>query len=736
MAAPSTKSPKSYVEKGPIFKEEQFYVEREADKQLPQLLLDGEFCYVLGPRQIGKSSLRQRVARKLQAEHDIHCVHIDLTGVGRHEVTLDEWLYSVGSEVVKALGLSCVPFGSQEQGAGTSIASWLNWLRVEVLAKTPQPIVIFLDEIDMLLDISFSMDFFAAVRSMYQSREQHAEYRRLTFCLLGVAAPSDLCRDPARTPFNIAHIINLPDFTLEEARVFESGLVGLAASPSDVLAQVMAWSGGHPAFTQLLCKEITHHPKNWIDPGALVESLVRRKIVGLSQPHWLLAPIGRAFDPKYVNSSSRPMLMLYSRLLRDERVALSLTDELHLRLQLVGLCGRRSDRQGVCLVVRNRIVATAFDQEWVTQHVARLEIDVPFSEWKRNGRRPDFLLRGPNLRQAKQQAEQHYSQMGPEILHFLILSQEQEYQRDQKWTRGLRVGAALAVIAVGALLLWIQYRLNQRELAANQQELRGILQSMSTREKERKFFLEQHDKMREQLRNLEQKQQEINKSLLADCEKGLTRVCELEPSSRKSIMDRFVAEEKRRLALLDQIRGQINEAERSLEVSVEQAPKLQQNLASGTGTGVPGGPEPLKQLQEINVQISLAFEKVRAANYELEGLMKTSPQDIFSADRPLPDRTVATDEIAKRAERLLLENRYREAVDVAKQSSTPIPAHRIIGTAACYTQNLGLLRKALSKTNDNGRKVIAMACRQEKIEVSCNKEQCKITVRQQTKQPH
>src|SRR5207244_2234786 len=58
-----------------------FYVRRPADEELPAALLRGEYCYVVAPRQIGKSSLRVQAERRLTAQ-GIRCVSIDLTRIG------------------------------------------------------------------------------------------------------------------------------------------------------------------------------------------------------------------------------------------------------------------------------------------------------------------------------------------------------------------------------------------------------------------------------------------------------------------------------------------------------------------------------------------------------------------------------------------------------------------------------------------------------------------------------
>ena len=87
-------------------------------------------------------------------------------------------------------------------------------------------LVIFIDEIDAVRSLPFSTDeFFAAIRECYNRRTEDPEFERLTFCLLGVATPSDLIRDTRMTPFNIGRRIELTDFTEAEAAPLRSGLV-------------------------------------------------------------------------------------------------------------------------------------------------------------------------------------------------------------------------------------------------------------------------------------------------------------------------------------------------------------------------------------------------------------------------------------------------------------------------------------------------------------------------------
>jgi hypothetical protein len=108
-------------------------------------------------------------------------------------------------------------------------------------------IVMFVDEIDAVRSLPFSTDeFFAAIRELYNRHTEEAEVERLTFCLLGVASPSDLIRDTRTTPFNIGQRIELNDFTDDEAEPLSKGLGREDKTAAKLLKRILYWTGGHP----------------------------------------------------------------------------------------------------------------------------------------------------------------------------------------------------------------------------------------------------------------------------------------------------------------------------------------------------------------------------------------------------------------------------------------------------------------------------------------------------------
>jgi hypothetical protein len=224
------------------------YVERAADKELLEHVRESRFCYILTTRQIGKSSLMVRTAERLVAEGTRAAI-VDLTGIGsdQHSVTTDQWYYGIATTILNQLDLDeDLDAWWDRQGKLTPLQRFVRFLREVVLSQTSEPVVIFVDEIDSTLDLSFSSDFFAAIRACYNGRARDSELGRLTFVLVGAAEPTDLIADPRRTPFNIGTRIELPDFRRDEAELLAKGLSDGSAGREQALDRVFFWTDGHP----------------------------------------------------------------------------------------------------------------------------------------------------------------------------------------------------------------------------------------------------------------------------------------------------------------------------------------------------------------------------------------------------------------------------------------------------------------------------------------------------------
>ena len=261
MKTPGTEiihSPESiYTLGGAVQAGEGVYIERGADQELLDHCLDNTFAYVLTARQMGKSSLMERTSLKLR-EQGVHTALIDLNGLDKASLESPEvWYLDFISIFTEFVPVSFDTYDWwQEHGSKGLVRRFKDFFQSVLLEEVTGQIVVFVDEIDATYDLPFADDFFAAVRSMHEKRALESIFDRISFVLIGVATPSELIKDPRRTPFNIGQSVELSDFTLAEAFPFTGGWNMEAEQAKKVLEWGMKWTGGHPNLTQKLCHAI------------------------------------------------------------------------------------------------------------------------------------------------------------------------------------------------------------------------------------------------------------------------------------------------------------------------------------------------------------------------------------------------------------------------------------------------------------------------------------------------
>src|SRR5205085_6321119 len=134
---------------GTIDDQEPIYVIRSADYILLNCILEGQFCYVLTARQMGKSSLMIRTARELR-DRGTRLAIVDLTTIGT--VSISEWYLGLLSRIAWGLQLDTdiQAFWRMHENFGPH-QRFIDFLRDVVLHEIPGKIAIFIDEIDSTL---------------------------------------------------------------------------------------------------------------------------------------------------------------------------------------------------------------------------------------------------------------------------------------------------------------------------------------------------------------------------------------------------------------------------------------------------------------------------------------------------------------------------------------------------------------------------------------------------------
>jgi predicted ATPase/class 3 adenylate cyclase len=396
-----------YVSGGTLRPDAPSYVERQADRDLSEGLRRGEFCYVLTSRQMGKSSLMVRTAQGLKRS-GAAVVVLDLTAVGQN-LTPEQWYGGMLNRLGNQLGLEdeLEAFWWEHEWL-SPVQRFFTAIRNVVLTaiqaepdSEPVPgtgsnparkqLVIFVDEIDVTRSLPFSTDeFFGAIRECCNRRTAESAFNGLTFCLLGVATPSELMRDARRTPFNIGRRIELSDFTSEEARPLARGLDAFDLPHAErLLERILYWTAGHPYLTQRLCQSVADAvaagPETFTDQGAgesfpvVISS--QAKIDHFCEQRFLSAR-ARETDDNLIFVRERILrdkgdivgrLRLYGEIIAGKPVLDQAEDPLVAGLRLSGLI---QVAQGL-LYSRNRIYGQVYNLNWVVEklEMQRLKAD-------------------------------------------------------------------------------------------------------------------------------------------------------------------------------------------------------------------------------------------------------------------------------------------------------------------------------------------------------------------------
>ena len=377
------------------------YVVRRADRELLNCLLEGNFCFVLNCRQMGKSSLMVKTADKLR-DKNVSCAFSDLSVLGIADVSSEQWYKSFAYQLLESLDLDEIDLDTwwEKHNSLTAINCLELFLEKIILTQLSENVVIFVDEIDSVIRLPFKDDFFALIRGFYNKRTVKSEYKRLTFCLLGVATPPDLIEDKVRTPFNIGYPIELSGFTLEEAKgALIPGFPSSLAQPEAILKEVIKWTGGQPFLTQKLCLLVARHSNNTTpNVGEIVRQYIVVNWESQDYPQHFKTISDRLLDNSHYTLK---LLELYRQILQQEKI---IADDslVQNKLRISGLVNKENNY----LTVYNPIYKQIFSLGWVQEQLDNIR---PYSSqinrWLVSNFSDESLLNEKSLMEALEWAE-------------------------------------------------------------------------------------------------------------------------------------------------------------------------------------------------------------------------------------------------------------------------------------------------------------------------------------------
>ncbi|HBB36183.1 MAG TPA: hypothetical protein DDZ80_13285 [Cyanobacteria bacterium UBA8803] len=677
------------------------YVVRTADEELYKLLRSGEFCYVLNSRQMGKSSLRVQTMKRLQKD-GLACASVDITELGTQQVTPEKWYGGLTKTLVNRLGLEgkfSFRNWRDEHKDIPPVQFFREFIEEVLLIQIAQPIVIFIDEIDSVLQLSFKDDFFALIRACFNNRAENAAYKRLTFVLLGVATPGDLIEDKERTPFNIGQAVELHGFELDEVEPLIKGLEGYVSNPQVVIEEILTWTGGQPFLTQKLCKLVgdrgsaipTGAEREWIEK--LVRSHIIENWEATDDPEHL-----KTIRDRIISNEQRAayLLELYQQVWQQGEVVANNSFE-EGKLQLSGLVVKQRVGTTPVLKTYNRIYHEVFNQDWIEQELAALR---PYSEafraWVALGCLDEsWLLRGTALQDAqawakgknlsyldqqflaaseKQQIEEQIAKEKQEAeLERERKDREAAEKRNQVLTKANRQAKRQILIGGVVLILAVLGAIGLGVLAGN----RVVEANHKVKEADNQLELARQDteKANQEKKEAQEQGQQAEKeaSLAQQREKKAIENEQIMQKSARDAAQKVDASNKALMVLNKQLAGSREESQR-LSQQAQQA-----NQAT----------------QQAQKKLNEAQEEVKTADQKIQELNKAGKKKAKELEQAQTKLQIAQNEQREAQENLAnVQSQYEQTQIYLDRVTREIETVSLLSKLAGELQNNGLSNEA------------------------------------------
>ena len=349
------------------------YVRRKADKLLYDTVVSGRYAHVLAPDRSGKSSLIAAVTAQLEANGTKVAI-LDLAQIGERDGGGDpgRWYYNVAYRILRQLRIR---YDLQTWWHDKSILSnrqrLLEFYSEIVLQFVAERIVIFVDEIQCIENLSHADQLLASIRAAHNARTTDPDFSRLTFVLLGECDPVSLVAEPELSPFNVTQQVLLDDFSRDELEIFATELNLEHDAAEIALDRIYYWTRGQPYLCQKLARQIAREDTQE-DVAAQVDHIALTQLAGRaalhSEPH--MSHIHRVIVSDHKQKEA--LLNLYGRLRKGIEVSADLGSALQRRLMAVGLVEIDHDCN---LRVRNRLYESVFTARWANENLpTRLRI--------------------------------------------------------------------------------------------------------------------------------------------------------------------------------------------------------------------------------------------------------------------------------------------------------------------------------------------------------------------------
>jgi len=224
-----------------------FYVVRPTDEKFRAAITrQDSIVLVKGARQVGKTSL---LARGLEQARNsgAKVILTDLQNISAHSLeSVERFLMTCADCFADQLELDLFPSEVWKPNR-SPITNFEQYLRREVLAIVPSPIVWGLDEVDRLFTCAFGSEIFGLFRSWHNKRalDPAGPWRRLTLAIAYATEAHLFITDLNQSPFNVGTRLMLEDFTFEQVAEINERY-GSPLKENAQVARYFRLVSGHP----------------------------------------------------------------------------------------------------------------------------------------------------------------------------------------------------------------------------------------------------------------------------------------------------------------------------------------------------------------------------------------------------------------------------------------------------------------------------------------------------------
>lgn len=241
----------------PVPLDSPFYIEREVDRHaLEAITRQGVTLTIKGPAKMGKTSLLYRVLAAAEA-HGKRTICLNFREFDAETLQdANAFFLQFCRRISEELGMDD-QVDTSWNATSTNPANCRRYITRYVLNEVDTTVVLALENVDVIFGSPFRSDFFGMLRSWHDDSQYRPIWKKLDRVLVTSTEPYQFIEDLNKSPFNVGEVIDLDDFTVEQAvalnRRYQAPLSGAE------MQQLHQLLHGHPYLVRRALYWIARH---------------------------------------------------------------------------------------------------------------------------------------------------------------------------------------------------------------------------------------------------------------------------------------------------------------------------------------------------------------------------------------------------------------------------------------------------------------------------------------------